>query len=358
MYKGKIKQTRFYIKLVLLIVVLIPCFAFSQDILWDDVNSQTACITTFFPETLIAHGLNIHCVSIEGWDNLENMDALWIFTPNPTYSFQTLSDIVSFARNGGNIILSCYTGNLNPILSFPEWDIDTRIIQYDAGHWMDTVYIGYGLFRFPPFTDRVEGFHNGGSSPKVIAPDEKTFPFAFVSNEYDRPFIAITYPFVDEGNCSTFIFIHVHAHMWDDTEVLEYRFNEGGYKLGINIFSCAAGVPGYELEPCATPEIPAELFGHNCLRYPNPFTPNNDKVNDYVQFEFDGLGTEDAVVVMYDLHGHKVRELDIPGDYRGKQFARWLGDDNHSRPLPQGVYIYVIESGGEIVCEGTVTIAR
>ena len=43
---------------------------------------------------------------------------------------------------------------------------------------------------------------------------------------------------------------------------------------------------------------------------------------------------------------------------KSKTEAVWDGTDRFGRPLPQGLYIYVIEVDGEVVCEGTITIAR
>ncbi len=53
-----------------------------------------------------------------------------------------------------------------------------------------------------------------------------------------------------------------------------------------------------------------------------------------------------------------MKEFAVPISPEANDYARWRGLDKNNNPLPQGIYIYVIESNGEIVCEGTVIIAR
>jgi len=104
-----------------------------------------------------------------------------------------------------------------------------------------------------------------------------------------------------------------------------------------------------------TIEIPCP---HRCERFPNPITPNFDAVNDFAQFEFDGIFVKPAQIHIFDIHGHEVRTIDVPAGLSAKQYARWDGTDDGGNPVPEGVYIYTIEVAGEIVCEGTVTVAR
>jgi len=95
-----------------------------------------------------------------------------------------------------------------------------------------------------------------------------------------------------------------------------------------------------------------------CSRQPNPFTPNGDGVNDYCQFMFPGLGVRDATIKIYDVRNVLVRTLEVARGRKAKEDSRWDGRDNAGNPVPQGVYLYVIESEGEILCDGTVTVAR
>ena len=104
-----------------------------------------------------------------------------------------------------------------------------------------------------------------------------------------------------------------------------------------------------------TIEIPCP---HRCERFPNPITPNFDDINDFAQFEFDGIFVKPARIHIFDIHGHGIRTIDVPAGLSAKQHARWDGMDDGGNPVPEGVYIYTIEVAGEVVCEGTVTVAR
>jgi len=104
-----------------------------------------------------------------------------------------------------------------------------------------------------------------------------------------------------------------------------------------------------------TIEIPCP---HRCERFPNPITPNFDAINDFAQFEFDEIFVKPARIHIFDIHGHEIWTIDVPAGLSAKQHARWDGTDDSGNPVPEGVYIYTIEVAGEIVCEGTVTVAR
>jgi gliding motility-associated-like protein len=95
-----------------------------------------------------------------------------------------------------------------------------------------------------------------------------------------------------------------------------------------------------------------------CVRIPNPFTPNGDGKNDYVQFEAPGVGYEIVTISIYNIYSMKLIQFDIPTGAGAKAAARWFGVDSDGNRLSQGLYLYVIESEGEIVCKGTVTISR
>ncbi len=97
---------------------------------------------------------------------------------------------------------------------------------------------------------------------------------------------------------------------------------------------------------------------YGCARMPNPFTPNYDMVNDYVQFTFPDMEFQMGIINIYDLHNVLMRKIDVPIGEGAKELARWNGKDKSGKNLPQGLYLYTIEVNGEIVCNGTVTIAR
>ncbi|MCD6596015.1 FG-GAP repeat protein [bacterium] len=95
-----------------------------------------------------------------------------------------------------------------------------------------------------------------------------------------------------------------------------------------------------------------------CRRIPNPFTPNLDGRNDFCQFAFPDMGDIDGTIYIFDNYGIEVKEIEIPAGSKAKELARWRGIDSKGKSVPQGVYTYIIEVGSDVVCEGTVTIAR
>jgi len=95
-----------------------------------------------------------------------------------------------------------------------------------------------------------------------------------------------------------------------------------------------------------------------CQRFPNPFTPNSDGLNDFAQFYFPDFGVKPGDIFIFDIYNKEVKEIHVPKGLDCKENARWDGTDRDGNSLPQGVYIYLIKIDGEIICQGTVSIAR
>ena len=86
---------------------------------------------------------------------------------------------------------------------------------------------------------------------------------------------------------------------------------------------------------------------------PNPFTPNDDGIHDFVIMYFDNPGELSPTVRIYDIRGVLVRELhDV-----GLTSAVWDGRDDGGRVMPLGLYLYQVEAGDE-TAGGTIALAR
>lgn len=97
-----------------------------------------------------------------------------------------------------------------------------------------------------------------------------------------------------------------------------------------------------------------------CDASPKPITPNNDGHNDRVVFKYPNMFSEDAEIVIYDVQSREVYRKKITHSTFGGSGGTnvWDGTDSNGKLLPQGVYIYVITVNGDVVCNGTVAIAR
>ncbi|RKZ29719.1 hypothetical protein DRQ36_07785, partial [bacterium] len=93
-----------------------------------------------------------------------------------------------------------------------------------------------------------------------------------------------------------------------------------------------------------------------CFAEPQPFTPPppTDGYNDEVEFDYPGRYDTEALVKIYDMRSRLVAEL---GPSTGNRYI-WDGYDLDGVPARPGVYMYVIEQGGEVICSGTVVLAR
>jgi hypothetical protein len=80
----------------------------------------------------------------------------------------------------------------------------------------------------------------------------------------------------------------------------------------------------------------------NSYAYPNPFSP---RIHDVVRIKFDIAESVNIKVRIFDTSMNLIKEIDDsmldPGTYE----AIWDGKDSLGRSLPNGPYIYVIQSG-------------
>jgi len=98
----------------------------------------------------------------------------------------------------------------------------------------------------------------------------------------------------------------------------------------------------------------------SCLVHPNPFTPNNDGVNEFAVFDYPYMFTENAELQIFDMRNIMVYHRDIENINDVTEFFKrnWNGCDDNNQPLSEGLYIWLIVTNGEIVCNGTVVLAR
>lgn len=97
----------------------------------------------------------------------------------------------------------------------------------------------------------------------------------------------------------------------------------------------------------------------NCQIYPNPFSPNSDGINDYVVFDYPRMYVESANLSVFDIHNRPVYTTTIGPIGEGVfNLHSWDGSDDTGKPLPPGLYLYIISNDNRVLCSGTVIIAR
>jgi hypothetical protein len=83
---------------------------------------------------------------------------------------------------------------------------------------------------------------------------------------------------------------------------------------------------------------------------PNPFTPNNDGINDEVVFSFDlflVLEPIEIKLAIYDLSGRQIHRLQSINSSAGNVQVQWDGRDASGATVPPGIYLYSLEVGSD-----------
>jgi hypothetical protein len=80
----------------------------------------------------------------------------------------------------------------------------------------------------------------------------------------------------------------------------------------------------------------------NSYAYPNPFSP---RIHEIVRIKFEIENTSNTKIRIFDRTMNLVREIRSEELNSGTYEAIWDGKDSQGRSVPNGPYIYVIESG-------------
>lgn len=83
---------------------------------------------------------------------------------------------------------------------------------------------------------------------------------------------------------------------------------------------------------------------------PNPFTPNNDGFNDYVEFQYPETSSGSIMMLIFNIDGRKIKEI------RNSKY--WYGKDDKGRDVKPGAYIYIVKDGEKVISKGVISLAR
>lgn len=124
-------------------------------------------------------------------------------------------------------------------------------------------------------------------------------------------------------------------------------------QIGDSPDRCDPNVEEYNWDFFIEPEVGCEVV-------PNPFTPNGDDINDRAMFFYPNMFSEPAELVVFDSRNREIWRSEIPAqtDIYDAPGRLWNGRTNAGEPAEQGLYIYILNSGGRVVCNGTILLLR
>ncbi|MCK5833365.1 gliding motility-associated C-terminal domain-containing protein [bacterium] len=98
----------------------------------------------------------------------------------------------------------------------------------------------------------------------------------------------------------------------------------------------------------------------SCNRYPNPITPNNDGINDAAVFDYPDMFSGSAELSIFNTRNILVYRENIgpASDFSDVSNRVWDCKDSDGNPVRDGLYIYVIERDGRVICNGTLIMGR
>ena len=354
-----------------LILISISALCSAQKLLVEDRFCWEPGEFSCFIDTLETYGVDVYISSQHSF-SLYDADLIWIVSPRESDFFSVSSEYLDslrrFIESGKPLLISLNgegdAAGINYLLESIFSSLPIRLVNKENPN--DSYYRAYpvgDLFPIIELTDTILLQYNC----KYIDILNFTNSFPLLVSK-DTVYAIISYPLLNDTFCGPPLIIISGNHTWEngfhtlpELQILSYSSIQFGKRLLLSLLNCC----GYHLHPCAVPE--GFCIGdtcnncsnlNSCLSLPSPFTPNGDGINDFCQFTFPDMMFSPAVIRIYNIHSVLVKDIQVPLGWAAKSAARWYGKDNSGKPVPQGVYLYEIEQNGEVICTGTVTVAR
>ena len=99
----------------------------------------------------------------------------------------------------------------------------------------------------------------------------------------------------------------------------------------------------YNLDFTNTDNDMIESLSNNISNYPNPFNPSTT-----ISFNL-AQKSKDTKIVIYNLKGQKIREIDVTNCKEGENKITWNGKNDNNKKVTSGVYLYQLKQNGETV---------
>lgn len=202
---------------------------------------------------------------------------------------------------------------------------------------------------------RITGEDTGFDGLEIRTPVKPTAVHSVTLDDAEVPFSS---ELLDDP--SGFIVRFPKLGLLDDNGVLKVMFDclvfrygtafEGHvYTVGSDLFPQSVR-PGDALEGIGDDDIVVRIDLESPLillsdAHPNPFTPNEDGINDETELRYGILKLSEVAeinVTLYTLSGMSIRMLYAGQDREGLYVRKWDGRNDEGRIVPPGIYLYCV----------------
>ena len=141
---------------------------------------------------------------------------------------------------------------------------------------------------------------------------------------------------VDDGSGSIMIndmmyaFVPTIGEMYDVTGIVDYAY--GSYRIEPRYSS--------DVDMASSAHEDLASLDFNLNNYPNPFNPSTT-----IYFELGTDNIENTELIIYNLKGQKIKDLEITNFKLGINSINWNGTDSKDQQVSSGIYFYKLISG-------------
>jgi len=262
-------------------------------------------------DTLESHGATVDWTQNVGYSNMDIYEMYWGQIGALPGEIRNI--VVEYTRLGGHVVIWHWGA---PYPNCPELCsllIDTAwssTIAIEDSHVFNQIDRFFSFYRL---VENVE--YMRVSSGLTVTCGNHAYPFIFSDTSdidiYTDPIAAISYPFIQEGRCGSYIMLVTGTRYWD-LEAGPYPGSDG-WRLARNMLLTGANIPGWQLPPCAVPE-PFEIEVDSVPECASPgdtitltgcnlWQGSNENIGGDIEIYF--YGPQDTVVIPFEYSDHR-----------------------------------------------------